>query len=267
MTGFNNWPSGFTKSADAFSGGVFDGTNIWLIPNNATHVVKFNTTTGDMTGYNGWPSGFTKGSGSFAGGVYDGTNIWLVPLSANMLIKVNAATGVMTGFNNWPSGFTKGNSAFMGGVYDGENVWMIPFMADRLMKFGDSSDLSGLTLSSGTLSPAFSSAITSYTASVGKEVTSIDVTPTAAETDATITVNGSAVASGQAKATALNDGDNTIAVEVTAKNGMTKKSYALTVTRATYDSADLSGLTLSAEHYRRHSVRRQRATRQASAVT
>ncbi|QUG42773.1 cadherin-like beta sandwich domain-containing protein [Psychrobacillus sp. INOP01] len=243
-TGFNNWPSGFTKSADAFWGGVFDGTNIWLIPYNATHLVKINTTTGEMTGYNGWPSGFTKGSGSFAGGVYDGTNIWLVPMSANMLVKVNAATGDMTGFNNWPSGFTKDSSAFLGGVYDGENVWMIPFAADRLMKFGESSDLSGLTLSSGTLSPAFSSASTSYTASVRNEVTSIDVTPTTADSGATVTVNGVAVTSGQTQSTTLNVGNNIVTVIVTSGNGITK-TYTVTVTRAASANADLSGLTLS----------------------
>ena len=65
-------------------------------------------------------------------------------------------------------------------------------------------------------------------------MTSVDVMPTAADADATMTVNGSAVASGQAKATALNVGDNTITVQVTAKDGMTKKSYGVTVTRATY---------------------------------
>jgi len=245
MTGFNNWPSGFTKGADAFWGGVFDGTNIWLTPYNATHVVKINTTTGVMTGYNGWPSGFTKGSGGFAGGVYDGTNIWLVPQSANMLIKINAATGVMTGFNNWPSGFTKDSNAFMGGVYDGENVWMIPFLADRLMKFGDSSDLSGLTLSAGTLSPAFSAATTSYTASVDNEVTSVDVTPTTADASATVTVNGIPATSGQANPVPLQEGNNAITATVKSGNGNTK-SYSVTVTRATYGSADLSGLTLSA---------------------
>ncbi|MEK4508269.1 cadherin-like beta sandwich domain-containing protein [Paenibacillus sp. FSL K6-2524] len=245
MTGYTNWPSGFTKSADAFWGGVFDGTNIWLIPNNATHVVKINTTTGVMTGYNGWPSGFTKGSTSFAGGVYDGTNIWLVPQSANMLIKVNAVTGAMTGFDNWPSGFTKGSSAFMGGVYDGKNVWMIPFMADRLMKFGDSSDLSGLTLSAGTLSPAFSASTTSYTANVGNEVTSIGVTPSTVDALATVTVNGLAATNGQAQVTALNVGDNTVTIVVTSINGNTK-TYTVTLTRAASTNADLSGLTLSA---------------------
>jgi len=238
MTGYNNWP--ITKGADAFQGGVFDGTNIWLIPKNATHVVKFDTSTEDMTGYNGWPSGFTKGSGGFAGGVYDGTNIWLVPLSANMLIKVDAATGDMTGFNNWPNGFTKGNDAFMGGVYDGKNVWMIPFGADRLMKFGDSSDLSGLTLSAGTLSKAFSAAETSYSASVGNAVKSIDVTPTTADAGATVTVNGSTVMNGQSQAIALNVGNNTVTIIVTSRNGNTK-TYEVTVTRAKNANSGNSG--------------------------
>ncbi len=234
MTGYSNWPGGFAKVADAFWGGVFDGTNVWMIPNNATHVVKMNTATGIMTGYNGWPSGFTKGSGGFAGGVYDGTNIWLVPLSANMLIKVNASTGVMTGFNDWPSGFAKDSSAFQGGVYDGENVWMIPFAADRLMKFGNSSDLSGLTLSAGALSPAFRAETTSYTANVGNERTSIDIMPTAAEAAATVMVNGMAVTSGQAQTVALNVGDNAVTILVTSSNGNTKTyTVTVTVTRAT----------------------------------
>ena len=245
MTGYANWPSGFAKSADAFWGGVFDGTNIWLIPNNAAHVVKMNTATEDMTGYDGWPSGFTKGSGSFAGCVFDGTNIWLVPQSANMLIKVDAATGVMTGFNDWPSGFTKGSNAFVGGVYDGENVWMIPFAADRLMKFGNSSDLSGLTLSAGTLSPAFSAGTTSYTESAGRNVSSVDVMPITADASAAVTVNGILATSGQASSVPLQVGNNAITATVTSGNGHTK-DYSVTVTRATYASADLSGLTLSA---------------------
>ena len=109
-----------------------------------------------------------------------------------------------------------------------------------------SADLSGLTLSAGTLSPAFNTATTSYTASVGNEVASIDVMATTADAETTMTVNGSAVVSGQAKATALNVGDNTITVQVTAKDGITQNNYGITVTRATYGSADLSGLTLSA---------------------
>ncbi|PRX73019.1 fibro-slime domain-containing protein [Cohnella sp. SGD-V74] len=90
------------------------------------------------------------------------------------------AGNAFTGYRSWPNGFTIGSSAFVGGVYDDTSIWMIPFAADRLMKIGASSDLRGLTLSSGTLSPVFNAETTSYTASVGNEVTSIDVTPTTA---------------------------------------------------------------------------------------
>jgi hypothetical protein len=93
-------------------------------------------------------------------------------------------------------------------------------------------DLSNLVLSSGTLSPAFSAANTSYTASVGNGVSSITVTPTKAEANATIKVNGTAVSSGQASgAINLNVGSNTVTVQVTAQNGTTK-NYTITITRA-----------------------------------
>ncbi|MFC4778173.1 cadherin-like beta sandwich domain-containing protein [Paenibacillus sp. GCM10023252] len=106
-------------------------------------------------------------------------------------------------------------------------------------------DLSNLTLSSGTLSPAFASSTTSYTASVANGITSLTVTPTAAE-PGTITVNGVAVGSGVASGPiALNVGNNTITVVVTAQNGTTTKTYTVTVTRAVSSDANLSGLTLS----------------------
>ncbi len=95
-------------------------------------------------------------------------------------------------------------------------------------------DLSNLTLSSGTLSPAFASGTTTYTASAGNGVSSITVTPTVAESNATVTVNGTAVTSGNASgAINLNVGANTITVVVTAQDATTIKTYTIAVTRAT----------------------------------
>lgn len=106
-------------------------------------------------------------------------------------------------------------------------------------------DLSGLSLSSGTLSPVFSSDTTGYTASVENSVSSITVTPTTADVSAEVTVNGVTVNSGTASAPLpLNVGTNTISLEVTAENG-TKKPYTVTVTRAKSSNADLSDLVLS----------------------
>ena len=54
-------------------------------------------------------------------------------------------------------------------------------------------------LSAGSLVPAFASATTSYTASVALHpVTSLAVTPTVADSTATVKVNGLTVASGTA---------------------------------------------------------------------
>ena len=107
-------------------------------------------------------------------------------------------------------------------------------------------DLSSLTLSSGTLSPAFASGTTSYTASVANSVSSITVTPTASDTNASITVNGNAVASGAASGSiSLNVGSNTITTVVTAQD-TTTKTYTVTMTRAASTNANLSNLVLSA---------------------
>lgn len=114
-------------------------------------------------------------------------------------------------------------------------------------------DLSALSLSGGTLSPAFLGATTNYTASVPNAVATLSVTPTASQSDAAVQVrvNGGAfsgVPSGNASdALALNVGSNTVDIRVTAQDGSTTKTYTVTVTReAPSSNADLSSLSLSA---------------------
>ena len=98
-------------------------------------------------------------------------------------------------------------------------------------------DLSTLTLSSGTLSPTFASAATAYAVSVSNATTSINVTPTRSEANATIAarVNGgsyAAVSSGTASASLpLVVGGNSVDVRVTTQDGVTQKIYTVTVTR------------------------------------
>jgi hypothetical protein len=106
--------------------------------------------------------------------------------------------------------------------------------------------LSALAISSGTLSPAFSSGNITYTDSVINTVTSITVTPTANESHATIKVNGSNVNSGSPSgAIALVVGSNTITIIVTAQDNSTK-TYTITVTRASASSdATLFNLTIT----------------------
>jgi uncharacterized repeat protein (TIGR02543 family) len=99
------------------------------------------------------------------------------------------------------------------------------------------STLSGLAVSSGTLSPTFATGTYSYTASVLSDTSTVTVTPTRTQENATIQVrvnsgSYSAVTSGSASGSlALNVGSNTINVLVTAQDGTTTATYTITVTR------------------------------------
>ena len=92
-------------------------------------------------------------------------------------------------------------------------------------------DLSLLTISPGTLTPAFAAATTSYTVDVASDVASVRVTPTTDDTDATVTVNGTAVDSGSASdAVALvSVHPVTITVQVTAQDKTTTATYTVPV--------------------------------------
>lgn len=106
----------------------------------------------------------------------------------------------------------------------------------------NNANLSGLSISVGTLG-TFSSSTTSYTVSVGNSRTTIKVTPIAEIAGTTINVSGSVVTSGQqSSAINLNVGSNTITIITTAANGVTTKTYTITVTRASTLSTD-SALT------------------------
>ncbi|MEO9340881.1 putative Ig domain-containing protein [Mesorhizobium sp. SB112] len=93
--------------------------------------------------------------------------------------------------------------------------------------------LSNLSVSAGTLNPAFAPGTTGYTVSVPSAVSSLTLTPTAADTGATITVNGQSVTSGSASSgISLATGDTAITVVVTAQDRTTTRTYTVIVTRA-----------------------------------
>jgi len=105
--------------------------------------------------------------------------------------------------------------------------------------------LSGLTISSGALSPVFAPNIFAYTTgNVSNSTASINITPTAQALGATIKINGISVASGSAMPVALSVGSNTINVVVTATDGTTTQTYTITVVRA--EEVVLNGISISA---------------------
>ncbi len=99
-------------------------------------------------------------------------------------------------------------------------------------------DLSALVVNTASFSPTFAAGTTTgYTASVSNATSSVTVTPTRAQANATIEARSNAnafasVTSGSPSgALALNLGSNTLDVRVTAQDGITIKTYTITVTR------------------------------------
>jgi hypothetical protein len=134
----------------------------------------------------------------------------------------------------------------LSGSTNGQGIGIDNFSIAATGLISSDAALSNLALSSGTLTPTFASGTTSYTASVASNVSSINVTPTANESHASITVNGIAVASGSASsAIALSVGDNVITTIVTAQDGTTTKTYTVTVNRAAPGVPALTASTLS----------------------
>ncbi|MFC9775362.1 cadherin-like beta sandwich domain-containing protein [Paenibacillus chitinolyticus] len=184
-----------------------------------------------------------------------GMNLYGIAYGANKFVAVGDIGGGPGAIASSPDGITwsaekTGIGGFLNhvGFANGRFVTVggSGTMLTQYNTFSTNANLSNLTLSAGTLSPAFASGTTGYTADVSNGTASINVTPTVADGTATVKVNGSTVASGSPSPVSLNVGANPITVEVTAQDGTTKKTYTVSVTQAASTNANLSGLTLSA---------------------
>jgi len=104
-------------------------------------------------------------------------------------------------------------------------------------------NLTNLSISAGTLSPVFAQGTIAYVANVSNAVNTFKVTPVTASSNATLTINGTTVASGSASGNLpLNVGVNTITTLVTAQDLVTKKTYTITMTRAATQTITFSAL-------------------------
>ena len=98
-------------------------------------------------------------------------------------------------------------------------------------------DLTALLVSEGSLSPSFSTGTTDYSVTVGNTIMALTVTPTKADPNATVTVNGNSPST----PVSLIAGTNTITVLVTAQDGISTKIYTITV-----NSPPAQGQTIAA---------------------
>ena len=144
------------------------------------------------------------------------------------------------------NGNIAGNYLFTGKIATSENVSnssnlvaSVTVIVSQEVLSNDAT-LSGIGLSSGTLTPEFNSGTTSYSAIVPNNVTSLSVTPTSSDNAARVSINGTSVVSDEESTPiALIVGSNEINVEVTAADGVTIQTYTITVQRQDVGSAEV----------------------------
>ena len=120
----------------------------------------------------------------------------------------------------------------------------------RVYRQSTNNDLDELTVRNGNtnflISFNGSQSNPTYSTTVPNDITSVDVTPTVVDANATVTVDGNAVASGSSVTVSglVSTSINTIPVVVTAENG-DARSYSLQVERELNDDTSIAALEVT----------------------
>ncbi|MEK3910176.1 cadherin-like beta sandwich domain-containing protein [Paenibacillus sp. FSL H7-0331] len=169
-------------------------------------------------------------------------NVTPIIADSTATLKVNGTAATSGSPVNLPITVGSNTITIVVTAQDGTTQKIYTVLVNRAAS--SNADLSNLIVDQGTLTPAFESGIISYKDDVAYPVSSLNVTPTIADSTAALKVNGNTETNGKAVTVPLNIGTNTITVEVTAQDN-SKKSYTITVTRAApSNNADLSNLVL-----------------------
>ncbi|HKL10218.1 MAG TPA: S-layer homology domain-containing protein [Clostridia bacterium] len=111
-------------------------------------------------------------------------------------------------------------------------------------------DLSGLSASAGgeqiDISPAFDSAVTSYSAIVGYDIDFAEITATPQSPLSSVEINGQAATGEGVTIEDLSFGENEIEIRVTAQDGVTEATYSFTVTRQRNAAAAIESFVFEA---------------------
>ncbi|HYF92779.1 MAG TPA: S-layer homology domain-containing protein [Symbiobacteriaceae bacterium] len=211
------------------------GVNLWEVAyGNGVYVAAGDAgsiyTSPDGLSWTARTSGTTDG---LYGAAY-GNGTFVVSGTGGAIVR--SVDGITWSADASPASVTLQRVAFGGGLFvaTGDIGTIVTYS-------GMSSDanLADLTVSEGTLTPVFHPAVLAYTVDVPNATTSISATATPADPAVTVSGSGAPVA--------LNVGANTVSIVVTAQDGVTQKTYTITVNRAAALSAnaDLAGLSVS----------------------
>ncbi|MEW4371317.1 Ig-like domain-containing protein [Paenibacillus kandeliae] len=175
------------------------------------------------------------------GNVIAGHTVKLQQGSGSSLVTPSEATTNVDGVATFVVTNTKTENVIYTANVLNENITLSQTVNVNFLS--SNANLSSVQLSEGVLIPIFTPSQTSYMASVQNDVYRITFTPTAADLNATIRINGNAVQSGMASTPIeLQTGTNTVVIEVLAADGQTTKTYTIQVMREPNKDARLKAL-------------------------
>lgn len=226
-------------SVDALTGGASIACNSTnLSAGGTTNCTLYaNITSGSSAGFGGTfqASGVTisniaitnNWTGVGQSAPVNGMRLNVLPATGNGLISETVAVATFT----LTAGSSAGSVSFSGQMTDEDYNDVSINASQNIEILSDNANLSSLSVTGGTLSPAFSADVTSYTMSTNNSSVTVSATAVKGTISGTGTVN-------------LNYGSNTINVVVTAPAG-NKKTYTINVTRNDQRSNDSSLKSLS----------------------
>ncbi|MEO6785097.1 MAG: NF038122 family metalloprotease, partial [Chthoniobacteraceae bacterium] len=223
---FNSVPSGDIQD---WAGPVPDAFNAFGPTNEEDDLTQSDITAMDVIGYTPLTYTIATGAAPVAGGSTGGGG--KVVTGASVTVTATPASGYS--FMNWTESGTQVSTA---ASYAFTASMSRTLVANFILSASDA-NLSSIVPGAGMLSPAFAGSATGYSVSLAKTALTFRLTPVVAEPGSTVTVNGAAIASGNASTPmALAVGTNAFSIVVTAPDRVTTKTYTVTVTRSTRNS-------------------------------
>ncbi len=148
------------------------------------------------------------------------------PQIAGATISINGQTTMNLSVTLGPAGSNTPISIVVTAPSGSQNTYIVT--VNRAALAGNNS-LQSLTVSPGTLAPAFDANALNYSDDVASSVSSVTVTATLQDTNASMTVNGQATNSGQARTITLGAaGASTLVTIVVTAPNVTQKTYTVT---------------------------------------
>lgn len=145
----------------------------------------------------------------------------------------------------WAASLKAGTNTFAIVVTAQDGITQRMYKLVIVRALSDVADLQSLSVSSGGLSPDFSSNVTAYSVEVPNQTASLVMTPVLLDETANLEIDGISSLNGAGYTKNLKVGINTVTIKVTSQSGTREKMTIVSIVRMASSNANLQGLALA----------------------